>query len=56
MKEQQELVKLLCTKINECDDLIVEISQLRYQLEEVLYTIGEKADQPILQQPNKNPA
>ena len=51
MKEEQQLVELLCAKIDECDDLIVEISQLRYQLEDILYALEEKSEQP-----NRNPA
>ena len=47
MEDQQELVKLLYAKIDECDDLIVEISQLRYHLEDIVKVL----DLP----PNKRP-
>ena len=36
MTAEQKTVKLLQQKIDECDDLIVEISQLRYRLDTIV--------------------
>ena len=47
MEDHQELIQVLNAKIDECDDLIVEISQLRYHLEDIIKVLDSK--------PGRNP-
>jgi hypothetical protein len=47
MEDHQELLQVLNAKIDECDDLIVEISQLRYHLEDIVKVLNSK--------PGRNP-
>ena len=42
MNKKQDLKNILLEKINECDDMIVEISQMRYWLEDLLKKIDKK--------------
>lgn len=42
MDKKQEILKDLLKKIDECDDLIVEISQIRYWLEDIVKQIKQK--------------
>ena len=44
MRQKKDIMELLQQKINECDDLIVEISQLRYQLDDILILFSSKID------------
>ena len=44
MGQKKDTMELLQQKINECDDLIVEISQLRYQLDDILILLSQKTD------------
>ena len=46
MNKIDETVELLHQKIDECDELIVEISQLRYRLDTILDIIDKKPDKP----------
>ena len=48
MSKVEETVKFLNEQIDECDELIVEISQLRYRLEAILREINGEPDKPIL--------
>ena len=41
MTAKQKTVKLLHQKIDECDDLIVEISQLRYRLDAIIAMLNQ---------------
>ena len=47
MSKVEETVKFLCEQIDECDDLIVEISQLRYRLEAILHEIDRRPDKSM---------
>ena len=42
MVKKQEVLDDLLKKIDECDDLIVEISQIRYWLEDVVEQLKHK--------------
>ncbi len=42
MDKKQKVVDDLLKKIDECDDLIVEISQIRYWLEDVVKQMKHK--------------
>ena len=53
MEDHQELVCLLNSKIDECDDLIVEISQLRYHLEDIIKLIDKKSGNGNPRRPRK---
>ena len=44
MSQKNDIIKLLQQKIDECDNLIVEISQLRYQLDDILILLSQKTD------------
>ena len=44
MGQKKDTMELLQQKIDECDDLIVEISQLRYQLGDILIHLSQKTD------------
>ena len=44
MGHEKDTMELLQQKIDECDDLIVEISQLRYQLDDILFILSHKTD------------
>ena len=44
MSQKSDIIELLQQKIDECDDLIVEISQLRYQLDDILILLSPKTD------------
>ena len=44
MGQKKDTMELLQQKIDECDDLIVEISQLRYQLDDILILLSQKTD------------
>ena len=44
MGQKKDTMELLQQKIDECDDLIVEISQLRYQLDDILILLSKKTD------------
>jgi hypothetical protein len=52
----KETVDVLHNKIDECDDLIVEISQLRYRLEAILSMLERNPDpkKPIPQRCRKS--
>ena len=53
MEDHQELVCLLNSKIDECDDLIVEISQLRYHLEDIIKLLDSKDNKGNPRRPRK---
>ena len=42
MPKKQEVLNELLKKIDECDDLIVEISQIRYWLDDVVKQLKHK--------------
>ena len=42
MTAKQEVLDNLLKKIDECDDLIVEISQIRYWLDDVVKRLKDK--------------
>ena len=42
MAKKQEVLNELLKKIDECDDLIVEISQIRYWLDDVVKQLKHK--------------
>ena len=44
MSQKNDIIKLLQQKIDECEDLIVEISQLRYLLDDILILLSQKTD------------
>ena len=44
MGQKKDTMELLQQKIDECDELIVEISQLRYQLDDILTLLSKKTD------------
>ncbi|MBO7329394.1 MAG: hypothetical protein J6W00_11560 [Lentisphaeria bacterium] len=44
MGQKKDIMELLQQKIDECDDLIVEISQLRYQLNDIFILLSPKKD------------
>ena len=48
MTDKQKTVKLLQEKIDECDDLIVEISQIRYWLDDVVKQLKLKKSSDTL--------
>jgi uncharacterized coiled-coil DUF342 family protein len=48
MSKVRETVEFLRKQIDECDDLIVEISQLRYRLDAILNEIDRGPDKPVL--------
>lgn len=54
MNERNETVKALREKINECDELIVEISQLRYRLDTILSLMDTKPTKPALRRWHKH--
>ena len=53
MEDHQELIGLLNSKIDECDDLIVEISQLRYHLEDIIKVLDSKTDKGNPRRPRR---
>ena len=48
MTDKQKTVKLLQEKIDECDELIVEISQLRYRLEDIIFLLSKKGGKAMI--------
>jgi hypothetical protein len=52
MVQEKSAMELLQEKINECDDLIVEISQLRYQLDDILLLLSKRTEK--ISQPHDN--
>ena len=44
MVQKKDTRELLQQQIDECDDLIVEISQLRYQLDDILMHLSKKTN------------
>lgn len=46
MNKKQETVKFLGDRIDECDELIADISYLRYRLENMLALLTQKPDKP----------
>ena len=53
MSKLEETVEFLRERIDECDDLIVEISQLRYRLDAILNEIERGPDKPLHKRHNK---
>ena len=53
MSKLEETVEFLRERIDECDDLIVEISQLRYRLDAILNEIERGPDKPLHRHHNK---
>ena len=53
MSERQETIELLRRKIDECDELLVEISQLRYRLDAIVNLMDHKPDKPVLRRRHK---
>ena len=56
MEDHQELLQVLNAKIDECDDLIVEISQLRYHLEDIVKVLNSKPGKKIFRGPGRTPS
>lgn len=46
MVKEQEVLELLQDKMNECDELIAEIAQLRYNIEDIVIAIKGKFQFP----------
>ena len=44
MGQKKDTMELLQQKIDECDNLIVEISQLRYQLDDILLLLSKRTE------------
>ena len=55
MEDHQELLQVLNAKIDECDDLIVEISQLRYHLEDIVKVLDSKPGRKRFSGPDRTP-
>ena len=53
MSKLEEAVEFLRERIDECDDLIVEISQLRYRLDAILNEIERGPDKPLHKRSHK---
>lgn len=56
MSKRQETVKFLNDRIDECDELIADISYLRYRLENMLAMLTTKPDKPTLKPRRKKAA
>lgn len=56
MNKKQETVKFLGDRIDECDELIADISYLRYRLENMLAMLTQKPDKPKLKPRRKKAA
>ena len=54
MNDRQETIKQLRKKIDECDELLVEISQLRYRLDAIVNLMDQKPDKPSLRRRHKD--
>ena len=46
MDKIQEIIDLLQGKMDECDELIAEIAQLRYDLEDIIAAVNSKIQKP----------
>lgn len=46
MEKIQEIMNLLQAKMDECDELIAEIAQLRYDLEDIIAIVNSKIQKP----------
>jgi uncharacterized coiled-coil DUF342 family protein len=46
MDKIQEIIDLLQGKMDECDELIAEIAQLRYDLEDIITAVNSKIQKP----------
>ena len=53
MSKLEETVDFLREQIDECDELIVEISQLRYRLDTILNEIERGPQKPLLKKSHK---
>ena len=56
MNQVDETVEVLKKKIDECDELLLEISQLRYRLSTILNLMDHEPDKQTLKRRHKQPS